>query len=58
MIKLLSDLSETYEILVLASLDRVVDLLNIHDGCVSCLLWNYDGTMLGKNFKFTYRIQN
>lgn len=25
-----------------------MDLLNIHDGCVKCLLWNPDGTMLGK----------
>lgn len=33
---------------MLAALDRVVDLLNIHDGRVRCLIWNADGTMLGK----------
>lgn len=33
---------------MLAALDRVVDLLNIHDGCVRCLIWNADGSMLGK----------
>ncbi|KAJ6646322.1 Protein cortex [Pseudolycoriella hygida] len=38
--------SVSYEILVLAALDRVVDLLNIHDDCVKLLLWNSDGSML------------
>lgn len=37
-----------YDILVLASLDRVVDLLTVHEGSVKLLMWNYDGTMLGK----------
>lgn len=53
MVELSTDISETYEILVLAALDRVVDLLNIHDGCVKCLLWNHDGSMLGEHLKFT-----
>lgn len=44
---LIKDDETTYEILVLASFDRVVDLLSIHEGCVKCLLWNADGSMLG-----------
>ncbi|KAG4065287.1 hypothetical protein HA402_012729 [Bradysia odoriphaga] len=45
-VTIFDDAETSYEILVLASLDRVVDLLSIHDGCVKCLLWNADGSML------------
>lgn len=37
------------EILVLASMNRIVDNLSAHSGSVSFILWNPTGTHIGKN---------
>ncbi|XP_040169304.1 protein cortex isoform X1 [Anopheles arabiensis] len=41
-----TDLSKPPEILVLASMDRVVDVMRNHDDCIVHLLWSPDGKQL------------
>jgi len=38
---------DAYEVLVLASLNRVVDILKHHDDLIRVLLWSPDGKRLG-----------
>uniref|UniRef100_A0A182WX62 WD_REPEATS_REGION domain-containing protein n=1 Tax=Anopheles quadriannulatus TaxID=34691 RepID=A0A182WX62_ANOQN len=44
--EIIIDLSKPPEILVLASMDRVVDVMRNHDDCIVHLLWSPDGKQL------------
>lgn len=41
------DEENPYELLVLASMDRVVDILRVHEESITHMIWSPDGQLLG-----------